>query len=126
VPGNLATAVAEAAGDEHARMPDGKVAVLVPPTLLAAVRESVAGAIPEAALTGGPAALDAPVAVLSVAQAKGLEFDSVLVVEPAALLADSPRGLNDLYVALTRTTGRLGLVHAQPLPAVLDTSPSAG
>jgi DNA helicase IV len=63
--------------------------------------------------------LDAPVAVLTVAEAKGLEFDAVVVVEPAAILAESPRGGNDLYVALTRATQRLGVVHGGRLPAVL-------
>jgi ATP-dependent exoDNAse (exonuclease V) beta subunit len=57
--------------------------------------------------------------VLTVRQAKGLEFDSVLVAEPARILAESPRGHNDLYVALTRATQRLGVVHAGPPPAPL-------
>ncbi|RVW05755.1 HelD family protein [Rhodococcus xishaensis] len=59
------------------------------------------------------------VSVLTVKDAKGLEFDSVIVVEPQEILDDSPRGINDLYVALTRATQRLGIVHARPLPAVL-------
>jgi hypothetical protein len=59
------------------------------------------------------------VAVLTVAQAKGLEFDAVVVVEPAEILGGSPRGGNDLYVALTRATTRLGVVHTGPLPAAL-------
>ncbi|WP_051918879.1 HelD family protein [Prescottella defluvii] len=59
------------------------------------------------------------VSVLTVKDAKGLEFDNVLIVEPQDLLDESPRGLNDLYVALTRATQRLGIVHARPLPAVL-------
>ncbi len=58
-------------------------------------------------------------AVLDVAQAKGLEFDVVIVVEPAAIVAGSERGYNDLYVALTRPTRRLHLLHASPLPAPL-------
>ena len=57
--------------------------------------------------------------MLTVPEAKGLEFDGVLVVEPAAILAESPRGGNDLYVALTRATQRLGVVHGGPLPAAL-------
>lgn len=57
--------------------------------------------------------------VLTVKDAKGLEFDTVLLVEPQDILDDSPRGINDLYVALTRATQRLGIVHARPLPAVL-------
>jgi len=63
--------------------------------------------------------LDSPVVVLTVSQAKGLEFDSVLIADPAQILAESPRGLSDLYIALTRTTQRLGVVHPGPLPEVL-------
>ncbi len=59
------------------------------------------------------------VGVLTVAQAKGLEFDDVLVVEPQQVLDASPHGAGDLYVALTRATQRLGIVHSEPLPAVL-------
>ncbi|HYY81772.1 MAG TPA: ATP-binding domain-containing protein [Actinomycetes bacterium] len=58
-------------------------------------------------------------AVLTVAGAKGLEFDGVVVVEPAAILGGSPRGGNDLYVALTRATQRLAVVYTGALPAVL-------
>ena len=49
-----------------------------------------------------------------------LEFDSVIVVEPAQILTESDRGANDLYVALTRPTRRLGVVHNQDLPAALE------
>jgi len=54
-----------------------------------------------------------------VKQAKGLEFDCVLIADPAGLLAESPRGLNDLYVALTRATQQVGVVHPGRLPDVL-------
>ncbi|WP_018601128.1 RNA polymerase recycling motor ATPase HelR [Mycobacterium sp. 155] len=50
---------------------------------------------------------------------KGLEFDAVLVVEPQRILADGPRGAAELYVALTRATQRLGVLHRDPLPAAL-------
>lgn len=63
--------------------------------------------------------LDRPVAVMSVKQAKGLEFDSVIVVDPDAILAESPRGRNDLYVAMTRATQRLGVVYCGTLPPML-------
>jgi DNA helicase IV len=53
-------------------------------------------------------------------ETKGLEFDAVLVVEPARILADGPRGTADLYVALTRATQRLGVLHREPLPEVLS------
>ena len=63
-------------------------------------------------------------AVLTPEQAKGLEFDSVIVVDPAGIELASPRGRADLYVALTRTTRRLGLISPAELPhdlkAVMD------
>lgn len=60
------------------------------------------------------------VSVLTVREAKGLEFDAVIIVEPQQILAESPKGTNDLYVALTRATQRLGVVHSQPLPSILS------
>jgi len=57
--------------------------------------------------------------VLTVKQAKGLEFDTVLVADPERIMTESPRGRNDLYVALTRATQRLGVLHPGPPPAVL-------
>ncbi|NQE87161.1 AAA family ATPase [Nocardia terpenica] len=59
------------------------------------------------------------VSVLTVPEVKGLEFDAVILVEPQDILDESPRGLNDLYVALTRATQRLHVVHAGELPEVL-------
>jgi len=53
-------------------------------------------------------------------QTKGLEFDSVLVVEPERIIADGPRGAAELYVALTRATQRLGILHLAPLPQALS------
>ncbi|HYS34263.1 MAG TPA: RNA polymerase recycling motor ATPase HelR [Pseudonocardiaceae bacterium] len=52
-------------------------------------------------------------------QTKGLEFDAVLVVEPERILADGPRGAAELYVALTRATQRLSVLHLGPLPQSL-------
>lgn len=62
---------------------------------------------------------DVPGAVVP-SQTKGLEFDSVLVVDPQRILADGPRGASELYVALTRATQRLGVLHRAPLPPVLS------
>ena len=53
------------------------------------------------------------------AETKGLEFDAVLVVEPERILAGGPRGAAELYVALTRATQRLGVLHQGPLPQAL-------
>jgi DNA helicase IV len=61
----------------------------------------------------------APVVVLAPDDAKGLEFDVVVVVEPAAIVDESEHGLRALFVALTRCTSRLALVHARPLPPAL-------
>ncbi|GGK67830.1 HelD family protein [Nocardia camponoti] len=60
------------------------------------------------------------VSVLTTHDAKGLEFDRVYLVEPQEVIAESPRGLNDLYVALTRATQHLAVVHSEPLPEVLS------
>jgi DNA helicase IV len=59
------------------------------------------------------------VVVLSPAQSKGLEFDVVVLVEPAAILASSSRGASDLYVAMTRSTQRLRILHSRALPTAL-------
>ena len=66
----------------------------------------------------GPSGSVVPGAVLPSAT-KGLEFDAVLVVEPERILADGPRGAAELYVALTRATQRLGVLHRGPLPSAL-------
>ncbi|MHB1594077.1 MAG: HelD family protein [Streptosporangiaceae bacterium] len=58
-------------------------------------------------------------AIVPVSLAKGLEFDHVIVVEPARIAAAEARGLHQLYVALTRAVSRLTVVHAEPLPAPL-------
>ncbi|WP_439646971.1 HelD family protein [Millisia brevis] len=57
--------------------------------------------------------------IATVADIKGLEFDAVIVVNPDAILDASSRGANDLYVALTRATQRLLVVHSAQLPECL-------
>src|SRR5450755_1195167 len=114
----LAGAVAQASRRLAAESGDGKLAVIVPPGRLTELARAVTAALPETTI-GADLDLTSPVVVLTVRQAKGLEFDSVLIAEPAEMLADSPRGLNDLYVALTRATQRVGVVHAGTIPAVL-------
>lgn len=61
--------------------------------------------------------LHAPLVVLTPAQSKGLEFDVVVLVEPAEVLAASP---GDLYVAMTRPTHALHVVHLRDLPGRFD------
>ncbi|GAA4428913.1 RNA polymerase recycling motor ATPase HelR [Actinokineospora soli] len=65
---------------------------------------------------------DVPGAV-PASETKGLEYDAVLVVDPDRILADGPRGAADLYVALTRATQRLGVLHRGPLPRPLADIP---
>jgi DNA helicase IV len=101
----LADSAGAAAEHEAALVAPGKVAVIHPPGEVDGVDADV---------------LDRVVADLDVERVKGLEFDSVVVVEPAAHSA------GELYVALTRTTRRLVLVHSQGLPAALQSSPGAG
>jgi DNA helicase IV len=86
----LPTAIAEFVNDEADR--EGTCVVIGPPDVPGAVAPS---------------------------ETKGLEFDAVLVVEPERILADGPRGAAELYVALTRATQRLGVLHCEPLPQVL-------
>lgn len=93
---------------EAALIGDGRVAVIAPPARIAETAAALA-------VHAGPD-LDAPVAVLTPTQAKGLEFDSVVVVDPGGIEQASPRGRADLYVALTRTTRRLGLLITGDVP----------
>ena len=114
LPGRLAEIVA----GERDQLDDGRLGVIVPAARMDELGSRIVAAVPGAAVGEDPE-LGSPVVVLTVAQAKGLEFDSVLVAEPDEILASSARGLSDLYVALTRATQRLGVVHSAPLPAVL-------
>jgi DNA helicase IV len=109
---DLPEVVAEAAA-EFAKE-EGTLAVLVPHGRLAAVASAVAARLPSTSddLTGGPV-------VLPPEGAKGLEFDSVVVVDPVGIVDEGVRGHNDLYVVLTRATQRLGVVHPGELPPEL-------
>jgi DNA helicase IV len=60
-----------------------------------------------------------PVTVVDAVAAKGLEFDAVVVVEPAAIAGSDARGLRLLYVAMTRPIQHLSIVYAEPLPPLL-------
>jgi len=105
---------------EVAAVDPGRVAVIAPAARAADLGRAVAAGVEGVAVADGPDALDATVAILTVTEAKGLEFDAVVVVDPAGILAESPNGANNLYVALTRTTRRLGVVHGGDLPAALS------
>ncbi|WP_436528054.1 HelD family protein [Actinoplanes sp. HUAS TT8] len=90
--------------DEIALTGEGRLAVIAPAAQIAPLSAALPG------LTTGPSPdLEDHAVLLTVTQSKGLEFDTVIVVNPADILKDSPRGANDLYVALTRPTQRLGV-----------------
>ncbi|SDQ40991.1 HelD family protein [Actinopolyspora saharensis] len=116
----LPTRVAEVTAKETGAVDGGRVAVLLPAGELSEIGPSIVERTPEAAFGPQPEGLEAPVMVLTVDQAKGLEFDSVVVVEPQVLLSESSRGLSDVYVALTRSTTRLAVVHTGDLPPELQ------
>jgi DNA helicase IV len=113
-------ALSAVVGAELDAVADGRIAVITPRSALAAVTAGLVAALPAGTVANDAVALDAPVSVLTVERAKGLEFDGVVLVEPARILAESPRGVNDLYVALTRPTQRLVVAHSEPLPPGLD------
>jgi DNA helicase IV len=100
------------------------VGVIAPVRLLAQVRAAVVEAGVDA---GDPAqdGLDRPVTVLDAQTSRGLEFDAVVVVEPAGILEDAVRGLRLLYVAITRPTRHLAVVSSRPLPEALATAARA-
>jgi DNA helicase IV len=104
---------------EQARIGDGRLAVIVPRSRYAELAALLSAALPGIAHGSDPALLDASTAMLEVDQSKGLEFDSVLIADPGAILRESPRGRSDLYVAVTRATKRLGVIADGSLPDVL-------
>nr|WP_239521439.1 helicase [Blastococcus saxobsidens] len=111
---NLPSAIAEAAAELDAA--DGTLAVIVPFSRLEEVTAVVRAIVPSASAEGD---LTDGVVVLTPEGSKGLEFDSVLVGDPVGIIEEGVRGHNDLYVALTRATQRLGVVHAGELPPEL-------
>ncbi|MFE6969847.1 HelD family protein [Isoptericola sp. NPDC057653] len=100
----------------------GRVAVVAAADEVDALRAIVAEVLPgalgraEADRLRAQRPEDAQVVVLDPRETKGLEFDAVVLVEPVAVTG-GPGGASDLYVAMTRPTQRLVVVHEQPLPA---------
>lgn len=105
----------EAARAEFVAAESGRVAVVAAAASAPALRT---------ALGLGDDRPDDPVVVLDPVQVKGLEFDAVVLVEPADVAAGAS-GASDLYVAMTRPTQRLVIVHARALPAGVVEPPTA-
>ena len=117
-PADLSGEVASTVESLLAALGDGSVAVVTP----GSQAEEIATALESRGLAVGRAArqaLEAQVTVVPVGLVKGLELDAVVVVEPARIVAEERQGLRALYVALTRATKRLVIVHAEPLPDAL-------
>lgn len=107
VPGAVVAAVRDALGHE------GSVGVVAADADVEWVRAALGAAGIAAA---GAEELGARVTVVSATLVKGLEYDHVVAVEPAAIAEAEQRGLHRLYVVLTRAVSRLEVVHGRPLP----------
>jgi DNA helicase IV len=106
------------------QLPGGALAVVVPDSL----NELVSTALAQAGIDFGRAVtsgLDQPLTMVPISVVKGLELDGVVVVEPARIVSDEPHGMRSLYVALTRSTQRLTVVHRDALPPSMVTPSTA-
>ena len=97
---------------------DGSIAVIAADAAVERLRVVLTDAGVEVAAADD---VDSParVTVVPATLVKGLEYDHVIVVEPAQIVAAEPRGLHRLYVVLTRAVSRLAVVHTEPLPTPL-------
>ncbi len=99
-------------------LPGGSIGVVAPDQLV----DDLSVALTAAGINHGTATrsgLESGVTLVPVSVVKGLELDGVVVVEPAQIVSDVEQGMRALYVALTRSTQRLTVVHAAELPAPL-------
>jgi hypothetical protein len=130
--GTLVSRVAEVVADQLEAVAPGRVAVLAPNVLLPELQRGLVehGLDPVDPRDPAGLGLGAPLVLLSANEAHGLEFDGVVVVEPGGMAEDGASGgerppqvdsraLRTLYVALTRPTQRLAVLHALPLPVDL-------
>ena len=108
----------------HERVEPGSIGVIVPDALADGMSKALQDkGIEHGVLGQDHGDIDHQVDVVPASVAKGLEFDRVVVVEPAAIVAAEPderTGLRRLYVVLTRAVSALTVVHSQPLPAELE------
>jgi hypothetical protein len=111
--GAVGPALARACEQACAR--PGSVAVIAADPQVSALASALQGV----GLEYGSPGSDARLTLVPVTLAKGLEYDHVIVVEPAQIAAAEARGLQRLYVALTRAVSRLTVLYAEPLPAPL-------
>lgn len=117
--GDVVRRLLEVLPEELEAADGGLVAVIAEAPLLAAARDALRGAY-GARVGGGAGSFEQDIVVLDPREAKGLEFDSVVVLEPSALLDHEYGKVGDLYVAMTRPTQRLRLIAESPLPAGIE------
>lgn len=115
---SLADEVAAVTITERDAVGTGNVAIICPDALA----DAMSAALDRVGVEHGRAArngLESQVTLVPVSLVKGLELDASVVVEPAAIVAEQAQGMRALYVALTRATKRLAIVHGKPLPECL-------
>tara|TARA_S200000501_G_scaffold367082_1_gene402918 strand:- start:1025 stop:1666 length:642 start_codon:yes stop_codon:yes gene_type:complete len=110
--------------EESKALGGGSVAVIAPQSLIDQVDAALDArgvdygrATTASRNVSGP--LHPKIALMPVQLVKGLELDGTVVIEPSTILDEEPQGLRALYVALTRSTKRLAIIHDRELPAVL-------
>jgi len=110
--------------EESDALGGGSVAVIAPQSLIDRIDSALQArgidygrATTASRNVSGP--LHPKIALMPVQLVKGLELDGTVVIEPATMLEEEPQGLRALYVALTRSTKRLAIIHERELPAVL-------
>ncbi|WP_018135613.1 HelD family protein [Acaricomes phytoseiuli] len=113
-PTQLTEAVTKAVPEELAAVDGGVLAIIATPERIADLTPALVE-LYGSRVGHGAGSLNQDIVVLSPHDAKGLEFDGVVVVEPAELISGDR--VSDLYVAMTRPTQRLRLIHAAELPA---------
>ncbi len=111
--------------EESEALGGGSVAVIAPESLIDLVDAALkARSIDYGRATTASRNVSGPlhpkIALVPVQLVKGLELDGTVVIEPATILDEEPQGLRALFVALTRSTKRLAVVHARSLPDVLQ------
>lgn len=114
----IPTAIAAVRG-EHERVGEGLVAAIVPERLLSETRRALVSEF-GSRVGRGAGSLTEDILALSADEAKGLEFDAVVLIEPAEILEETAGRVGSLYVALTRPTHALHVVAARELPAGFD------
>jgi DNA helicase IV len=104
----------------------GSIGLIVPDALVTRTRKALQDKGVSFAVLGDEDDVEAHVDVVPAGLAKGLEFDHVVLVEPAGIVAgeaDERTGLRRLYVCLTRAVTSLAVLHKEDLPAVLGDRP---